>query len=98
MSRPQNCQHRKQDGSRCGSPAMKGKRLCYFHEESRKAHPRRVAAPVLPDFPVIEGPRSVQIGLNQVIQGLLRGSIDPRTAGQILYGLQMAVGRVKSGQ
>ena len=77
---------------------MKGKRLCYFHEESRKAHPRRVAAPVLPDFPAIEDPRSVQIGLNQVIQGLLSGSIDPRTAGQILYGLQMAVGRVKSGQ
>ena len=98
MSRPQKCQHRKHDGSRCGSPAMKGKRLCYFHEQSRKTHPRCVAAPVLPDFPVIEDPRSVQIALNQVFQALLRDSIDHRTAAQILCGLQMAVGQVKSGK
>jgi len=95
MPRPQNCQHRKQDGSRCGSPAMKGKRLCYFHHESRKTHPRRVAQAALPDFPLIEDPRSLQIALNQVMQGLLRGSIDRQTAGQVLCGLQMAVGQVK---
>ena len=76
---------------------MKGKRLCYFHEESRKTHPRRVAAPVLPDFPLIEDRRSVQIALNQLMQALLRGSINHRTAAQILCGLQMAVGQVKSG-
>ena len=95
MPRPQNCQHRKQDGSRCGSPAMKGKRLCYFHHESRKTHPRRVAQPALPDFPLIEDGRSLQVALNQVMQGLLRGSIDHHTAGQVLCGLQMAVGQVK---
>ena len=77
---------------------MKGKRLCYFHEESRKTHPRHVAESLLPDFPTIDDPRSVQIGLNQVIQAVLRGSIDHRTAGQILYGLQMAAGQVKSGK
>lgn len=98
MSRLQKCQHRKHNGSRCGSPAMKGKRLCYFHQESRKTFPQRVAAPVLPDFPVIEDPRSVQIALNQVLQALLRDTIDHRTAGQVLCGLQMAVGQVKSGK
>ena len=74
---------------------MRGKRLCYFHYESRKRHPRRVAQPVLPDFPVIEDGRSIQIGLNQVFQALLHGSLDTRTAGQVLCGLQMAVGQVK---
>ena len=74
---------------------MKGKRLCYFHHESRKTHPRRVAQPALPDFPLIEDGRSLQIALNQVMQGLLRGSIDHHTAGQVLCGLQMAVGQVK---
>jgi hypothetical protein len=98
MSRPQRCQHRKHNGSRCGSPAMKGKRLCYFHEESRKTYPRRVAAPLLPDFPVIEDRRSVQIALNQVVQALLHQSIDHRTAAQVLCGLQMALGQVKSGK
>jgi len=55
-------------------------------------------APLLlppPDFPLIEDPRSLQIALNQVMQGLLRGSIDEHTAGQVLCGLQMAVGQVK---
>ena len=98
MSRPQKCQHRKPDGSRCHSPAMKRRRYCYFHEQSRKTHPHRVAAPVLPDFPVIEDPRSVQIALNQVFQALLQRSIDHRTAAQILCGLQMAVGQVNGGK
>jgi len=95
MPRPQNCQHRKRDGSRCGSPAMRGKRLCYFHHESRRTHPRRVVAPILSDFPLIEDARSIQIGLNQTLQGLLHRSIDCRTAGQILRGLKMSMGQVK---
>jgi len=98
MSRPQKCQHHKPDGSRCGSPAMKGKRLCYFHEQSRKTFPRRVAAPILPDFPVIEDRRSIHIALNQVFQALRHRAIDHRTAAQILCGLQMAVGQVKGGK
>ena len=78
---------------------MKGKRLCYFHQESRKLHPNRVGpAPILRDFPVIEDQRSVQIALNQVIQALVHQSIDHRSAAQILCGLQMAVGQVKSGK
>ena len=94
MPRPQNCQHRKRDGSRCGSPAMKGKRLCYFHHESRRAHPHRVTPSALPGFPLLDDPRSLLIGVNQVIQGMLHGSIDRRTAGQILCGLQMSVQQV----
>ena len=27
------CQHTKDDGKLCGSPAMRGKRYCYFHLE-----------------------------------------------------------------
>lgn len=75
---------------------MRGKRLCYFHHESRKTHPRRVVQPILPDFPLIEDGRSIQIGLNQVMQALLHRSIDSRTATRILCCLQMAVGQVKN--
>ena len=99
MPRPQKCQHRKVDGTRCGSPAMKGRRMCYFHEQSRKLHPNRIGpAPIFRDFPIIEDPRSVQIGLNQVIQALVHRSIDHRSAAQILWGLEMAIGQVKSGK
>jgi len=78
---------------------MKGKRLCYFHQESRRLHPNRVGpAPILRDFPVLEDARSVQIALNQVIQALVHRSIDIPSAAQILCGLRMAVGQAKSGK
>ena len=31
MSVP-TCCHRKADGVRCGSPALRGQKLCYFHQ------------------------------------------------------------------
>jgi len=56
---------------------LKGKRLCYFHEESRKRHPNRVALPpVLLVFPIMEDARSVQIALSQVMQALVHRTID----------------------
>lgn len=33
MKRCKLCQHTKDDGKLCGSPAMRGKRYCYFHLE-----------------------------------------------------------------
>jgi len=99
MPRPQKCQHLKLDGKRCGSPAMKGKRMCYFHEQSRKLYRNRGGrAPILPDFPIIEDARSIQIALNQVMQALVHQSIDHRSANGILFGLQVAVGRVSGGK
>lgn len=99
MPRPQKCQHVKLDGKRCGSPAMRGKRMCYFHEQSRKLYPNRVGpAPILADFPIIEDARSIQVALNQVMQALVHGSIDQRSATGILLGLQMSVEQVKSGK
>jgi len=74
---------------------MKGKRMCYFHHESRRAHPHRVTPSALPGFPLLDDPRSLQIGINQVFQALLHRSIDHRTAGQLLYGLQMSVLQVQ---
>lgn len=33
MARWRFCQHTKDNGELCGSPAMRGKRFCYFHRE-----------------------------------------------------------------
>ncbi len=91
MSRPQNCQHFKQDGRRCGSPALRGKRYCYFHDAARRQRPWRVVRqPLLRDLPVIEDPRSANLAINKIINALLDGTIDSRTAGQLLFGLQSA--------
>ncbi len=92
MSRPQKCQHIKPGGGRCGSPALRGKRFCYFHHVARRQHPHRVArAPLLPDWAIVEDPRSALAAINQVLQGLADGSLDTHTAGIILFGLQTAM-------
>ena len=30
------CDHLMQDGDLCGSPALRGKKLCYFHQRDHK--------------------------------------------------------------
>ncbi len=91
MSRAQNCQHLKQDGSRCGSPALRGKRFCHFHHAARRQHPYRlVRQPLLRDLPVVEDRRSANLAINKIINALLDGTIEPRLGGQLLCGLQSA--------
>jgi len=36
MSSVPTCQHLKVNGIRCGCPALRNRRFCYFHDESRK--------------------------------------------------------------
>ena len=42
------CQQIKKNGVRCGSPALRGKRLCYFHGRAPRRKPKRVV-PQVPD-------------------------------------------------
>ena len=77
------CTHLKPDGRRCGSPALRGKPLCYFH-----ARPRPRPRPVIPDVPDPTDHRAV---LQWVMRGLMAGTLDTKAAGQIIYGVQMAL-------
>jgi hypothetical protein len=87
------CQHVKVNGTQCGSPALRRRRRCYFHEEmcterakdlSDQFAQRRFVMPVLEDA------NAVQLALMKVMQMLLRGQIDTKMAGLLLYGLQTA--------
>ena len=75
------CQSLKKDGVRCGSPALRGKRLCYFHSRAPKRRPKRVV-PEVPD------PSNAMAVLNWTIRGLMNGKLDHKAAAQILYGIQ----------
>lgn len=75
------CQKVKKDGVRCGSPALRGKALCYFH--SRAPKPRKKA--VVPEVPDPSNPLAV---LNWVLRGLMSRKLDPKAAAQIIYGIQ----------
>ncbi len=89
------CQHIKVNGTQCGSPALKRNRFCFFH---KRWHEQRIVIssakarncrPAL-DLPVLEDANSIQVSLMQVMRLLLVGQLDRKTAGMLLYALQIA--------
>lgn len=87
------CQHLKMNGTQCGSPALRRRRHCFFHERIRREQ-AKIAADVNAqrrfDFPLLEDANSVQVALMKVIQMLGSGRLEHKTAGLMLYALQTA--------
>lgn len=88
------CTHIKTNGTQCASPALHGRRFCFFHKNWRgqriQLDKKLPAVSATFTLPVLEDANSVQIALMQVIQLLLSGRIDSKTAGLLLYALQTA--------
>jgi hypothetical protein len=87
------CQHIKINGTQCGSPALRRRRHCFFHDRIRREQVRiRAEASAQPTFelPLLEDANCVQVALMKVIQMLASGRMDPKRAGLILYALQTA--------
>jgi hypothetical protein len=87
------CQHIKVNGTQCGSPALRNRRLCFFHDRIRRERSKiaaDVSAPRRFDLPLLEDANAVQIALMKVIQMLGSGRMDHKTAGLMLYALQTA--------
>ena len=83
------CRHIKSNGIQCGSPALRDAAFCYFHA---KAHRPKPKDPVWADlgFPLLEDPSAIQISVSEVLEAIVCSRLDPRRAGLILYGLQIA--------
>ena len=87
------CTHIKTNGTQCGSPALRGRRFCFFHKNWQAQRIQLSAQPAAPlDFtmPVLEDADSVQVALMQVMRLILAGQLDPKIAGLLLYALQTA--------
>jgi len=87
------CQHVKVNGTQCGSPALRRRRRCYFHEQVRVERARTQAdvfAQRRFELPVLEDANSVQVALMKVMELLACGRMDHKTAGLMLYALQTA--------
>jgi hypothetical protein len=87
------CQHVKVNGTQCGSPALRWRRQCFFHERIRRERAKIAAQAMGPrafDLPLLEDANSVQVALMKVIQMLGSGRMDHKTAGLMLYALQTA--------
>jgi hypothetical protein len=87
------CQHVKMNGTQCGSPALRRRRHCFFHERIRREQAKIAADTSVQrgfDLPLLEDANSVQMALMKVIQMLGSGRMDHKTAGLMLYALQTA--------
>jgi hypothetical protein len=87
------CQHLKMNGVQCMSPALKWRRLCFFHNRIRREQARNARDESTQrrfELPLLEDANSVQVSLMKVMQMLGSGRLDHKTAGLMLYALQTA--------
>jgi hypothetical protein len=87
------CRHIFTDGHRCGSPCLRGEDLCYYHHTTRKpvANPQqRRGRRSTFDLPLPEDRSAIQHSIGEVLRRIAANDIDPRRAGLLLYGLQIA--------
>jgi hypothetical protein len=89
------CDHLKEDGFYCKSPALRGRDYCYFHLKLRgrrlnMARARALAADQPLDLPFPEDMHSVQVTLFEVVNALANKRIDHKAAGLMLYAMQQA--------
>src|SRR5580698_6071478 len=96
VNREHDCYHyQAPSGQRCGSPALKGEYYCYHHlvRKNARDYRRVLIDPEVTrmEIPVIEDRTSIFLALAAVIHRLAENTIDTRRAGQMIYGLQVAM-------
>ncbi len=89
------CNHLKEDGVFCGSPALNGRKYCYFHINQRARRLKTARARRRGDNPALNLPfpedmHAVQVSLAEILWALAENRIDHKAAGLMLYTLQQA--------
>ena len=87
------CRHILTDGHRCGSPCLRHEEFCYYHHTTRRPieNPgERRSRQAEFDPPLPEDRASIQTSIGEVLSRIARNEIDPKRAGLLLYGLQIA--------
>src|SRR2546425_9993673 len=88
------CQHIKANGTPCGSPALRNVEYCYFPSRWRATHvdlsqsAHHVSSTF--DLPVLEDADSIQVALGQIMRMIVCRQVDTKSAGLLLYALQIA--------
>jgi hypothetical protein len=77
------CRHVRTGGVRCMAPALRGRTLCYAH--TRIAASKQAGL----QLPPLEDSSGVALAVMQIVQQLLDGKIDRKTAAVTLYGIQI---------
>ena len=87
------CEFIKLDGSQCGSPAMHGESLCYYHSEARAKRMAEEANRV--DLSTLEDRASVQLAILRICNQLITKAIDEKTGRALVAALRLAEQNLK---
>ena len=88
------CTHIKVTGVRCDSPSLRGEQFCYFHQRMMRGVRTPLQARLHP-IALIEDETSIQAALMEVINALMRNTIELKRANLILRALHIAVKNVR---
>jgi len=96
------CQHIRVNGTQCGSPALRDEKFCYYHKQYRPQRVEFYGEDPDPmgamNFPVFEDAHSIQAVVREVAQYLMQKRIEPKTAGLVLYAMQIASSNLRQMQ
>jgi hypothetical protein len=90
MENRKTCTHIKISGVRCGSPSLRGAQFCYYHQRMHRGVHTPPDARLHP-IACIEDKESIQLALMEVINGLLRNTLEFKRAALLLRALHIAV-------
>ncbi len=93
------CRYIKVSGTQCGSPALRHKNFCFYHQQNRtitaECYSEGKYATGEIDLPAFEDAHSVQNVIRQIMQMVLQKRIEQKTASILLYALQIASSNLK---
>ena len=89
------CRHIHASGHRCASPSLRQETFSYFHHATRKPIAQqdlqlRRGKQATFHMPEPEDRTAIQLAIGEVLRRIAANDIDPRRAGLLLYGLQIA--------
>jgi len=90
-----HCTHIKVTGQQCGSPALRGEFFCYFHTRVIKGVQQRVDMR-LDSMALLEDCEAIQLSIMHVVDGLVKGTLDPTRARLIIQALRIAARNAKN--
>src|ERR1039457_1040102 len=93
------CRHIKVNGTQCGSPALRQKNFCFYHQQVRPTTVECYYDQSYPlgeiTLPLFEDAHSIQTVIRQVVQMVLQKRLERKTASLLLYALQIASSNLK---
>ena len=94
----EECGHIKDGGGKCGSPALRGKPYCHFHDPASPRAVRAAKPRYFLELPLLAHPGAVQAATREIGQVLADNQIYSRPAARLLYALQFATQEQESGR